>query len=358
MKVIQQIIKINTEEKILSASISSPTEVVFLLSNSSVYRYNITSGKEESLFSVDSSMTYTDGGFDIESPSTLYTLDNIVVIANDLKFHTIVHYPSKYEGLRLQREDYYAEYSKFPIALFKKDNGVPHLIYGVAWNHVQIMNLDTRQVLTASKSLIEVDAEERRLEFFKNHDEKDDGDDTWPTPYDYFYGELSMSPDNTHFLSAGWVWGSADSYNVFNINHFINNHRIKDKHINFWEHENRACCWVSNTCIAVAYHPMTEGDDDATKDTPWEIHLYQIDNEVTLDKKFSIFGIGLSNSTFIYSKKFDAIVVYSDELGVCLINLDGSILFNDSELKMDHYNTEFDIGIVSMDNRLSTLIFS
>ncbi len=32
--------------------------------------------------------------------------------------------------------------TNYPIALFKNNDGIPHIIYGAAWNHVQIMNLD------------------------------------------------------------------------------------------------------------------------------------------------------------------------------------------------------------------------
>ena len=357
MKATKEKIIIDSEDRIITSCLSSPTELVFLLSNSTVYRYDILTKKEEALFSVDSKMTYTDGGFDIESPSTLYTLDQIVVIANDYKFHTIVHYPGKYESLRLQREDYYAEYSKYPIALFKNDKGIPHLIYGVAWNHVQIINLSTRQLLTAAKSLIKEGAEESRIEFYKTHEEK--ADDVWPSSYDYFFGELSMSPDNQYFLSAGWVWGSADCYNIFEVEHFINNHRIKDQNISLWEHENRPSCWVSNTCVAVAYHPSIEGDDNVTEDTPNEIHLYQMmGDEIRRQKKLIIPNVDLSKATFRYSKQLKAIIAYSEILGVCIIDLEGKVLFKDADLKLDSYNTQYDLGIKNNDNGVNIIRFS
>ena len=102
----------------------------------------------------------------------------------------------------MQREDYYAEHSSYPIALFKDDSGIPHLIYSQAWNHTQIMNLDTRQVLTAAKSLIEENAEEKHLKFYAEHEESNKL--LWPRSYDYFFGALSLSPNQKNFLSTGW----------------------------------------------------------------------------------------------------------------------------------------------------------
>lgn len=358
IKVTQEKILLDTEEHIVTSCISSPTEIVFLLSNGSVFRYDRCTKKEEELFSVHTSMSYTDGGFDLESSSTLYTLDNIVVVANDYKFHAIVHYPGKYKNLRLQREDYYADITKYPIALFKDDKGVPHIIYGTNWNHVQILNLSTRQLLTATKSLIEVGAEEQHIEYYKTHEEKKFCDDIWPRSHDYFFGELSMSPNNQYFLSAGWVWGSADSHNVYEVEHFINNSRIKAQNINMWEHDNRASCWVSNTCVAVAYNPATEWNDDATEGTANEIHLYQIADEITLQKKLSIPKVDLSKATFRYSKQLKALVIYSENLGVCIINLKGEVLYQDSNLKMDSYNTQYEMGIESKDNRINIIRFS
>ncbi len=185
-----EIVKINEtrfdiEENIITVSLSGFNEFVMLMSSGDVIRYNIDEQKKQFLFSVKSSFSFEDGGFDIESPSTIYTLDSIVVIVNDYKRHGFVHYPEKYNSLHLWRKDYHAAISTYPIALFKDEIGIPHLIYGEAWNHIQIMNLDTRQILTASKSLIEEKAEEKHLEFYKNH--KEQNKLPWPRPYDYFW---------------------------------------------------------------------------------------------------------------------------------------------------------------------------
>ncbi len=335
-------IAFDEEEDIKAATLSSANELVVLTSAGTVGRYYIKEQKKEALFSVKSSIGYKDGGFDIDALTTIYTLGSIVVVVNDFKRHGFVHYPGKYNVLRLWRGEYHAEISCFPIALFKNEDGIPHLVYGEDWNHLQIMNLDTRQVLTAAKSLIEVNAEERHIEFYKNHEESNKL--AWPRSYDYFFGELQMSPDNKHFLSAGWAWGSCDAYNVYEVDHFINNNRIQDKTINGWEHDNRATCWIDSETVAVAYNPLAEGDDDATKETPQEFHFYKVlEKEGKMEKKVAVVGLDVINATIHFNKTLNAIILFSDSIGVALVSLEGEILLHDETIIPDSYNSDLNL---------------
>ena len=301
MKLIKvQDFTLNIEESIKIAAIATSDELVMLMSSGAVTRYNINTHTWEPLFSVK-------GEFDLEAPATIYTLDSIVVIVNDYKRHGYVHYPGKYEALHLWRGDYCVEISCYPIALFKNEAGVPHLIYGEDWNHLQIMNLNTRQILTAAKSLIEEGAEERHLEYRKEYEAYDDS--PWPTPYDYFFGKLSMAPDQKHFLSAGWVWGSYDAYAVYDVNHFIQSNRISEKALGSWEHCSRATCWVDNATVAVTYDPHAEGDEGATKETPQEIHFYDITGqEPSLERKIKIAGVDLVNAQLYFNQEMQAFI--------------------------------------------------
>lgn len=219
----------DTDETIMTAALSKSNEVVMLMSSGSVIRLNLDDRNRKQLFSVKSNFEYSDGGFDISAKTSIYTIDEIVVVVNDYKSHGVVHYPGKYHALHLWRKDYHADISTYPITLYKNTDGVPHLIFGEAWNHIQIMNLDSRQILTASKSLIEENAEERHIEYYKKHSE--DNKLPWPRPYDYFFGKLFLSPDQNKFLSAGWAWGSHDYYNIYDIDNFINSNRISDLNI-------------------------------------------------------------------------------------------------------------------------------
>jgi len=319
-------ITFNTQETVVSASLNSADEWILLLSSGQVVQFNVEDSSNKLLFDINNDFTYKDGGFDIAAPCSIYTLGDIVVLVNDYKLHGYVHYPGNYHRLHIWRGEYHADITRFPIALYKSDIGIPHLIYGVDWNHLQIMNLDTRQVLTAAKSLIEENAEERHIEFYKQNTEENKL--PWPTPYNYFFGGLLMSPDNNHFLSKGWVWGSADSYNVYNVADFISNCRITDKNIGCWEHENRAACWIDNETVAVAYNPFI--DDDSTKGEPIEIRFYDISSQETVEAKRFIIGknLPMPNDIF-YIKRLNVIIAVYAENGIIAYNANGDVLLRD-----------------------------
>lgn len=331
-------IRFDTEESIMTVALTAANELIMLMSSGNVIRYNIDEQKEQHLFSVKSSFTHEDGGFDINAKSTIYSLDSIVVIVNDYKRHGFVHYPKKYQKLHLWRQDYHADISCYPIALFKNELDIPHLIYSEAWNHLQIMNLDSRQILTASKSLIKVNAEERHLKFYKKH--KEDNKLPWPRPYDYFFGKLEMSPNNENFLSTGWAWGSCDAYNVYEVKHFIENNRIADISLDGWEHNNRAACWIDNKTVAVAYSPLEEDDENATKDSPQEIHFYGINNGASeIKNKIQVKKLDIVNSKIHFNRDLNAFFLISDKQGIAIISLEGEILLHNENLNVDiHYS--------------------
>lgn len=346
-------ITFNTDESIKSTALSSPNELIMLMSSGTVIRYTIPEQNVENLFTIKSPFSHSDGGFDVDDQSTIYTLNSVIVVVNDFKRHGVVHYPDKYNSLRLWRGEYHVEITKFPIALFANDEGVPHLIYGNDWNHIQIMNLDTRQILTAAKSLIEEGAEEDHVAFYQKHEETNKL--AWPRPYDYFYGRLEMSPNNKHFLSAGWAWGSSDSYTIYNVQDFIENPRISVRSIYSWEHDDRAVCWIDNQTIAVAVDPRVEDDETATKDSPHQLHFYRLmDSTVELDRKVDIHGVNLIHSEIYFNKELHVIVVVSDEIGVAVVSLDGVILLNEPEMKANYYNPKLN-RFVHTENKTITI---
>lgn len=352
------IIKINeitldTEESIVASTLSKNNEVVLLMSSGNVIRYNIDDKIGGTLlFSVKEEMNYTDGGFDLTAKSSIYTLDEIVVIVNNYKKHGFVHYPNKYETLRLRREDYHANISNYPIGLYKNSEGVPHLIYGVAWNHVQIMNLGTKQILTASKSLIEINAEEKHLELYKKYNLENTN--AWPTPYDYFYGKLHISPDQKKFLSAGWDWGSSDCYKIYEINEFINSNRISDIYMGSWEHENRPTCWINEKTIATYYDPFLEDNDDTSTETPSEIHFYELNKDkVELIRKVKILDKSIAKSEMYFDTKINSFVFILNEIGIIVTALNGEVLYKNETIKINEYNIKTSSFLVVQNNNIA-----
>jgi hypothetical protein len=332
----------DTEDIIVSASLSNFDEVVILLNSGDVIRYRMNEPSGQHLFSVKSVFSYDDGGFDTNALTTIYTLDSIVVVVNDYKRHGFIHYPDKYHALHLWREDYHADISRYPIALYKNKLGVPHIIYSVAWNHVQIMNLDTRQVLTASKSLIEENAEDAHIAFYKNF--KEENKLPWPSRYDYFFGELQISPNNKKFLSAGWSWGSCDTYNIFDIDNFIESNRIAHQRIDSWEHCIRAVCWIDDKTVAVTYNPFKEGDENTNQDSQNEIHFYKINRKKTqLDSKIVIGNINIEDVKMRYNKRLKVLVLFSKDIGVAIFELNGKLLYANQNQILNEYYSEMDL---------------
>ncbi|MDJ1502827.1 hypothetical protein [Xanthocytophaga agilis] len=345
-------IKFSGEETIVSATLSNFDECVMLLSSGDVIRYNLLEQTGQHLFSVGSQIERSDGGFDIQAPSTIYTLDSIVVVVNDYKCQGFIHYPGHYNSLHLWREDYHADISRFPIALYKDLSGTPHIIYSVAWNHIQIMNLSTLQILTAAKSLIEEGAEERHIAFYSNHTEGNKS--PWPRPYDYFFGKLYMSPSQRKFLSAGWAWGSYDCYNVYDIQEFITNNRISHQAISGWEHDNRTVCWINDNTVIVTYNPDREGDENTTPETPSEIHFYNIaEKKSILERRIAVKGINITNYTLYYDTALDVLIALSFKEGVAILSRDGIILYRDQYFKADEYYPAFRLFLKKGDRSIS-----
>ncbi len=222
-------VELDTDDPVMAVTMSKANEIVMLLSSGNVVRYHFDKQDGEALFSVISRFTLSDGGFDITDKSSIYTIDEIVVVVNDFKRHGFIHNPGNFRALNIWRGEYHSDISCYPIALFKDEKKVPHIIYGADWNHVQIMNLNTRQILTAAKSLIIENAEEKHIEANIKYPEANKL--AWPLPYDYFFGKLQMSPDNKYFLSAGWAWGSCDAFNIYNTQKFIERNRISEINI-------------------------------------------------------------------------------------------------------------------------------
>jgi hypothetical protein len=330
----------DTDETITTATLSKSNEIIILVNSGNVIRFNLGDQTGKLLFSVKSEMGYSDGGFDTKAKISIYTINEIVIVVNDFKIHGFVHYPGKYDALHLRRENYYGNISTYPIALYKNAEGVPHLIFGEAWNHLQIVNLDTRQVLTASKSLIEENAEEKHIELYKKYDEVNKL--LWPRPYDYFFGKLLVSPKQDKFLSTGWIWGSFDSYHVYEIEKFINSNRISDLKVGVWEHENRAACWVNNETIAVVCNPFTEGEENSTVDSLCEIHFHKIiEDDVTIEKKIQIADKNIAISTMYFNETLNSFIIVSNgNSGLAVISLDGQTAFKDENLKVDDYCVE------------------
>lgn len=337
------------DEIILCASLINADEWIMLVNSGRVIRYKVSDSSAKDLFNVENAISYSDGGFDLSAPSTIYIMDPVIVIVNDFKRHGVLSYPGKYHSIHLSREDYYADISRYPIALFKDEAGTSYLIYSAAWNHLQIMDLDTRRVLTAAKSLITKNAEEEHIEFYKQFPE--DNKLPWPRPYDYFFGQLIMSPDNKKFLSKGWAWGSSDAYNVYDVADFIANSRISFKNIDYWEHSNRPACWIDNTTVAVSYYPFEDEERDLALGNSTKLHFYDVgQDKPAIIKRLVFDGFEGMFSGLYYSKTLNALIGLHKEKGLIVCNMEGQILLKDGSFKPDSFFPELNL-FITVDNK-------
>ncbi|MGL5274514.1 hypothetical protein SAMN04488018_11247 [Myroides marinus] len=346
-----------TEDTILSATLAQSDEAVLVMSNGDVVRYNFVTDETHTVSTLKDSMGYTDGGFDLTSPISIYTLDDIIVAVNDFTRHGYIFNPTQKYRLHLWRGEYYAKITKYPIALYKDTQQVPHLIYANDWNHVHIMNLNTRQILTAAKSLIEQNAEEEHIEFYKTHEESNKL--AWPSSYDYFYGGLSVSPDNKYFTSAGWVWGSFDCCNTYEIEDFIKNNRISDIYTAGGEHVDSPLCWVNNNTIAIAYDPYAEGDEEATKGSLKEIHLYHIENNSsTLIEKIQMQRQDIEYTKMYFDTVLNSFILLSKSGEITVISKSGEIVLQHNDINVTTYNTATNQALVHGDKTIAICTLS
>jgi len=321
------------------------TRIVVLTTDGDVVLYNIEAGSQRRLFRTSSGgVVYSDGGFDPSSPSSIYAMDDIFVLVNDVKTHGFVYNFAQNYLLHLTRGDYLVEHCKYPIALFRGDDGDPYMIYGTDWNRVDIANLATRQVVTADKSLIEVDAEKRHIDFYKDFDEANKL--LWPRGFDYFYGKLALSPSKTKFLSAGWYWGSYDAATVFDIAEFVSNHRVTSCHVYFLEHEGRSVCWVDDGTIAVPYNPAHENENDdedqpsKTFEDVWQIRLYYADKRGEKAKEVVTLSepVDLASAELVYQIDEARFCAFSKTIGLVVIARDGRVLLRDPSVTPTSYD--------------------
>lgn len=348
----------NDSDTITCATLSKVNEVVLLMSSGDVVRLNLDDKSSTVLFwAGNNDGSIRERSFDAKAQSSIYTLDEIVVVANDLMSCAFVHHPGYFTKLQLTRSNDHHDISVYPIAIYNSDNGIPHLIYGQAWNHIQIMNLNTRQVLTAAKSLILENAEERFTELEQKHPSGYRG--LWPLPYDYFYGRLFLSPDRKKFLSAGWVWGSNDAYTIYDIGKFISDNRISFICIGVWEHQDRSVCWVANDLMAVVYDPFAEGDEGADENSPYKmrlIHLSEQGSEI-------VQTIQLADRTLLSARMYflaaqNTFVFLSAEHGVSVISMNGELVFRDVNLKLNEFKPEMNLFLKAEGQTLSVYQFS
>lgn len=303
-------------------AIAACGRIVLLNSSGEVICLDPVTGKTEILFTTEDAVSYADGGFDLTRPIDLYTMDGYTAAVNRYGCHGYIFSESGDWRLHLDREDYQAEITPYPFTFFKNEHGVPHMIFASAWNHLQIANLETRQVLTAAKARLTEHAEEDHLAYYASHEECSKL--LWPSEYDYFYGKMTVSPDRKHFLSCGWLWGSVDAVVLYETEDFITNPRIREQLIFTGEHLSRNACFAGNHFIAVPCNPSLDDMDCSDSGTPWEIRIFDFTGS-----KVRSFPVPFDCSGIQLCFVRGCLCLWSEKAGFTAMNPDGGILLRD-----------------------------
>jgi hypothetical protein len=137
----------------------------------------------------------------------------------------------------LERGDYCANVSMFPIAFYAK-NSQTFLIHGTDWNRLDITCLETGELLT-----------ERVVDY-----------DTNKNYFDYFHSSLLVAPDSKSFTSNGWVWHPFGMITCYTVENFIKKFERSNIQIDFepeaylemdWD---RPLCWIDERTLAIGYN--------------------------------------------------------------------------------------------------------
>ena len=232
-------------------------------------------------------------------------------------------------------------------------------------NHIQVINLDTLQILTAAKSLLEEGVEETYMDLKGIYDARDGelvANEPWPPTYNYFYGGLLMSPDNKRFLSKGWTWGSADAYTVYGVADFIANNRIVSKQIDFWKCRHRPACWVGDNIVVVPYNPKGEdnaedkqrlsaGDGNAMR---LQLRWYNLDlSESAITKRMVFDVFDEMPSELYHSSMHNAIIALHKKKGLACCDMEGVVLLRDEDFKPNAYFPEHNCFITYAGTKVS-----
>jgi hypothetical protein len=136
----------------------------------------------------------------------------------------------------LTRGNYYVGASRFPVAFFVHD-GRTLAMAGSEWNRLDIYDPKTGISLTERGPTACEDGKR-------------------PVRYlEYFHGELCVSPNNTHVMECGWIWGGCNLWRWWDIEAWMRN---------VWESEDgtsltylaaqeswSGTCWIDDTMLAV-----------------------------------------------------------------------------------------------------------
>lgn len=220
----------------------------------------------------------------------------------------------------LSRGDYQVKHCSFPIAFYSREDQT-FLIHGTDWNRLDITCLETDELLT-----------DRIVEYESN------------TNYvDYFHSLLSISPDESHFISNGWVWSPVDVITLYTIEEFLSQYEEAFAYIDLdgessgylWD---RPSCWIDSDTLAIGYNKQEEF---VSKNFPSELHFLNIKSREVIRKitfdGFHVNDYGEISGSLFHDQFRQQLIVLHPDKGVYISDYEGNLLYQDKHFLADGY---------------------
>ncbi len=161
-----------------------------------------------------------------------------IAIVERFGLHGIVLETSTMREVGIRRTDSRANISSFPIAFFEHGERTL-LVHGTEWNHLDVSDLLTGEVLTQRTT------------------ERTDPDVRPPHYLDYFHCSLMVSPDGKWIADNGWVWHPYGQVRTWSLDSWMQNAWESEDGPSVQEYGYRdyfwdvGVCWVGNDRLAI-----------------------------------------------------------------------------------------------------------
>jgi hypothetical protein len=186
---------------------------------------------------VEQRFSHVDWGFALDdqcavavSPSSRF----VVVYQGSGSLGVIVRASDGAVVHRINRGDYREENSKFPLAFFRHDER-EHVVCGSDWNRLDVLRLDESTAhaeVVTQRTIAECSEGSKRPEHY----------------LDYFHGSLSVSPNETWIVDAGWIWHPVGVDRAWSLGAWMKNPFESEDGasvVKFRYHDN---CWDTPVC--------------------------------------------------------------------------------------------------------------
>lgn len=232
----------------------------------------------------------------------------------------------------LERGEYCAYASQFPIAFYAKDEKT-FLIHGTEWNRLDITCLESDDLLT-----------DRII---------DDENDL--NSFDYFHSSLSVSPDSTSFISNGWHWHPFGRVTHYSIDRFLSDYEAahfdilltddadpEDAYLEAdWD---RPHCWIARDKIAFGCNRGSGYYGEKIFQS--EILIYDLKSKAITRIPFDGFRVtdeGDVAGSLYFDSERNRLIGLNSKTGLLITELDGIVILKNESLAGFDYNVRHSV---------------